>query len=625
MIVYESIKSDFLNNIVNDKIVDIVTNHYRTYFGNPGKGMVRSWKNSLEYMYKVLNDNDIPSDAGVAIEYNIPFTSKKIDFLITGKDKCEKSNIIIIELKQWESCEVIKNKDAVVKTFVGGGVRETNHPSYQAWSYASLIEDFNLSVQEQNIGIYPCGYLHNYVILDNDPLLDNVYEEYFSKAPLFGKGDVLKLREFIKKYVSIGDRSIIYTLENGKISPSKRLQDSITKMLKGNKEFTLIDDQKVVFENLKLITEQSFKDDKKRVVIVQGGPGTGKTILAINLLAKLINEKMVVNYISKNAAPRSVYFNKLKEHYKASYVKNLFKSSGIFTDVKSNVFDTLIVDEAHRLNAKSGMYKNKGFNQISEIINASKSSIFFIDESQRVTINDIGSISEIEHFADIHNAEIYKYKLESQFRCNGSDGYLSWLDNILQIRNTANFNGFNLKYDFKVFNNPNDLKEAIFKKNNHNNKSRLLAGYCWNWPKKDRDDTNYYDISIPESDFGMSWNLNNSDTWAIDEHSVREVGCIHTSQGLEFDYVGVIIGNDLRFEDGRIVTDFTKRAKTDTSLRGIKKLYKTDKYKANSIADEIIKNTYRTLMTRGQKGCYIYCCDKNLEDYIKRKLELFNK
>ena len=129
-----------------------------------------------------------------------------------------------------------------------------------------------------------------------------------------------------------------------------------------------------------------------------------------------------------------------------------------------------------------------------------------------------------------------------------------------------------------------------------------------------------YDITIPEFNFAMSWNLGNSTTWAIDPNSVNEIGCIHTAQGLEFDYAGVIIGNDLRYEKDKVLTDVKERAKTDQSIKGINKLSKENPEQANKIADEIIKNTDRTLMTRGQKGCYIYCTDKKLSDYLKKRL-----
>jgi len=193
----------------------------------------------------------------------------------------------------------------------------------------------------------------------------------------------------------------------------------------------------------------------------------------------------------------------------------------------------------------------------------------------------------------------------------------------LEIEDTANYDGFDYDYDFEVIDSPNELRDLIFEKNKINNKSRLLAGYCWKWEKEGRENTDIHDIEI--DGLSMSWNLGNTDTWAVDEDSVNEIGCIHTSQGLEFDYVGVIIGDDIRFENGKIITDFNKRASTDQSLRGIKKMYKENPDKAQKTADEIIKNTYKTLMTRGMKGCYIYCADNNLQNYFKSRLKSMKK
>lgn len=409
-------------------------------------------------------------------------------------------------------------------------------------------------------------------------------------------------------------------IENGKIRPSKSLQDALSSMLKGNDEFVMIDDQKLVYETALDMARKSYRDGNKRALIVKGGPGTGKSVLAINLLVKLTNENMVCSYVTKNAAPRNVYATKLSGDFRRTRINNLFKGSGSFVESVENEFDVLIVDEAHRLNAKSGMFQNLGENQIKEIIKASKFSIFFIDESQRVTLKDIGSVEEIQKYIRQANAESEIMELESQFRCNGSDGYIAWLDDVLEIRKTANSDGFDLDYDIKICDTPNEVRDIIFEKNKINNKARLLAGYCWDWIKDGKNKSDVFDITIPEYDFAMSWNLGNSQTWAIDAESVNEIGCIHTAQGLEFDYVGVIIGNDLRYENGKIVTDVTERAKTDQSIKGIYKMAQQDFNNAMKVADEIIKNTYRTLMTRGQKGCYIYCTDKNLAEYLKSRL-----
>ncbi len=620
MIVYDGTKEEFLKSVEQDSIAtEIEENIYKKMHRSTARNEFRSWENSLEYMYKVLNDSKIPKDAGIAIEYNIPQTSKRVDFLISGFDLSNKGNVVIIELKQWDKIEAVSGLDALVETYTGNAVRRVVHPSYQAWSYSMLIKDYNEAVQSKDIILSPCSYLHNYRRQENDPLDESQYESYLEEAPAFTRGEVEKLRDFIKKSIRQGDqKELLYQIENGRIRPSKSLQDSLAAMLKGNEEFIMIDEQKIVYEEIINISKQSKKDCKKRVVIVKGGPGTGKTVVAINLLANLTSEEQFCQYVSKNSAPRSVYQKKLKGEIRKSSVDNMFKGSGIYTEAPLNGVDTILVDEAHRLNEKSGMFQNMGENQIKEIIQASKCSVFFIDESQRVTMKDIGSIKEIEHWAKKQGAQIYYQELISQFRCNGSDGYLAWLDDVLDIRQTANFDMKDIDYDIKIVDTPQEMQHLIIERNSKRNRSRILAGYCWNWIKQGKNDSTVHDIKI--NDFEMSWNLGNSTTFAIDESSVNEVGCIHTSQGLEFDYVGVIIGEDLRYENGKIITDFSKRASTDQSLKGIKSIYKKDPEKANEIADEVIKNTYRTLMTRGMKGCYVYCVDPKLAGYLRERL-----
>ncbi|MFQ9246953.1 MAG: DUF2075 domain-containing protein [Clostridium paraputrificum] len=343
----------------------------------------------------------------------------------------------------------------------------------------------------------------------------------------------------------------------------------------------------------------------------------------MNLLVKLNSAGYVTQYVSKNSAPREVYQVKLKGNYTQKYIGSLFKGSGCFIDSQKDEIDVLLVDEAHRLNEKSGIFKNKGENQIKEIINSAKLSVFFIDEEQRVTLSDIGYIDEIRRLAKEAGANVIEDELTAQFRCNGSDGYLNWIDDVLELKNTANFDGFDFDYEIEVVDNPSEMREKILEKNKVNNKARLLAGYCWDWISK--GNYNNYDIVFPEYNFKMKWNLTSKEPWAIGKNSVNEIGCIHTCQGLEFDYVGVIIGEDLRYENNRVISDFSKRAKTDQSLKGIKKLYKNDKEKALEKADEIIKNTYRVLMTRGMKGCYIYCVDKELQKYIKDRINNMTK
>jgi DUF2075 family protein len=616
VIVYAATKQQFLKDNDNDDIEDVILRHFKAATGKTvGRSEIRSWQGSLTYMAKVLRDEGLPSDAGLAIELHIPQSSKRIDFLLTGRDENQAKKAVLIELKQWSKASAT-TKDAIVKTALGGGLVETIHPSYQVWSYAALLEGFNEAVYDKSIEIRPCAYLHNYA---SDGIIDSAhYEPHISKAPLFLKGpdELTKLRSFLKKHIAHGDnKEVLYELSDGKIRPSKALAEALEGLMTGKPEFVLIDDQKAIFESA-LAASSEASDQAPKVLIIEGGPGTGKTVLAINLLVRLTELRLLSKYVSKNAAPRKVYESKLVGTIKRSHFSNFFSGSGAFIDTEPNTFDALIVDEAHRLNEKSGLYGNLGENQIKELIESAKCSIFFIDEDQRVTLSDIGSKQAIRAFAKAKGAVVEEYVLSSQFRCSGSDGYMAWLDDVLGIRSTANPTLNTSEYEFKVFDSPQALHDAIDEKN-HGNKARVVAGYCWPWLSK--KDPNAADIVI--GDYKRQWNLDQDGSlWIIAENSIEQVGCIHTCQGLEVDYIGVIIGPDLVVRDGNVVTSPNERDKHDKSIRGWKKMMKEQPALAKKETDLIIKNTYRTLMTRGMKGCYLYCTDKETAQFFKSRL-----
>lgn len=618
MIVYQSTKLNFSQDVITNNIENVILDIFQKKFGRTTtKSEISSWKNSMMYMENILQDKDIPNDCGVMIEYQIPQTSKRVDFIITGQNEGKTDHAVIVELKQWERA-LMTEKDGIISTYIGQAVRETNHPSYQAWSYAALLNSYNESVYNGNIQLKPCAYLHNYSV-DDDAVTNKFYSEYIQRAPLFLRADALKLREFIKQFVKYGDKGkVMYQIESGKIRPSKSLADSLEKMLDGNQEFIMIDDQKLVYETALYLAKKSTAENKN-ILIVHGGPGTGKSVVAINLLVELTKRGLVTQYITKNAAPRAVYQSKLTGTRTLTEISNLFTGSGSFINTQKNIFDALIVDEAHRLNEKSGMFKNKGENQIKEIIEASKFSIFFVDEDQKVTWHDIGEKEEINKWAKKLGATVTETELTSQFRCNGSDGYLAWLDNTLQIRETVNKTLEDVDFDFQIVDSPAVLRDIIFEKNKINNKARLVAGYCWNWIS--RNNSKLKDVNIPEFNFGMRWNLaSDGNLWILAPESVNEVGCIHTCQGLEMNYVGVIVGDDLIVRDGQVLVDPSKRAKTDGSIKGYKTFLKINPDAAKEKIRAIIKNTYRTLMTRGMKGCYVYFTDKETEEYFKSKV-----
>ncbi|MBO4251029.1 MAG: DUF2075 domain-containing protein [Paludibacteraceae bacterium] len=615
MIIYRNTKGGFRRDVRENLIAEKIENAFFEHcIAHNNNAEYRSWANSMQYMCNVLDDNDISDDCNVAIEYQIPLTAKRIDFLIAGKDEQNRQNVVIIELKQWETSEATSRAD-VVQAFTGGANRYVAHPSYQAYSYAQTIASFNEAVATEQIHLIPCVYLHNYKEESRKNIDETHYREAVQAAPIFLGRDAIKLRTFIKQFIhQRAGKDLLMTIENGKIRPSKSLQDTLASMLKGNAEFCLIDEQKVAYETVRKKLENVLKGkDHKSTIIIKGGPGTGKSVVAIQLLCDLIQKDYTALYVTKNAAPRNVYFAKLRQDkYSLNYINSLFRSAFSFIDAPSSSIDCILADEAHRLMQNSGRYKPGSKPQAYDIINAAKVSVFFIDEEQKVTTADACTIDTIRQYAKILGSEIIEgedYNLTSQFRCNGSDSYLALINSILGMHSSPNAL-LDLDYDIQVFDSPTKMREALRTKNLINNKSRMLAGYCYEW--KSQNDASAMDIRL-EDGFEAQWNFGDTKTWAIDPDSFDQVGCIHTSQGLEFDYVGVIIGRDLIYRNNQVQTDVRQRAHTDHSLNGSKGNV--------SLADTIIRNTYKTLLTRGQKGCYIYCEDKALADYIRQLIE----
>ena len=583
MIIYNNTKRGFLNDIPH--IEGILASNVKAKMGeDTSEGEIRSWHNSLRFMAKVVDSQVIPDDTGIALEYNIPVTNNRIDFIITGLDSEGKSNVVMIELKQWQHVQATE-KDGLVVTHYEDGLKETTHPSYQVACYASLLYDFKEAVQQRKVSLHPCVFMHNYV--DDGSISDARYQKYTQKAPVFCKGEEDKLREFITTYVCKSDQNkSIYVVENSKIVPSKSLIDSVVKMAQGKPEFKMIDEQKVAYQNILWAYDEYLRTGRKQVVIVKGGPGTGKSVIAVKLLVEMTRRKLLAHYVSKNSAPRNVFYKKFMESKDVhSSIKNLFKSSGGYFDKKVNELDMLIVDEAHRLQQFSGRYGNLGKNQIKEIILAAKVSVFFIDEKQLVDFRDIGSVAAIEAWAEYEQADVHHHQLSGT------------------------------TYEFKIFDSPSEMMAEIKKLNRYKNKSRMVAGYCWDW--NSRKNSHQKDIVIGD-DFAYKWNLSNDDTWSISKGSVDQIGCIHTCQGLEFEYVGVIIGEDLVYRDGIIKVNPSKRSSNDRSIWGWKKMEQEDRESTHDKLRALIKNTYRTLMTRGMKGCYVYVCDEELRNYIKQ-------
>ena len=613
MLAYLATKDKFLKDA--PFIEDVVRDAVKSKLGfNASPSEVSAWRNSLgNAMFHVMNSPEIPGDSGIAIEYRLNGRRFRLDFVITGTDSDGNESVVIIELKQWSEVS-FSDLGEHVKTVLGGSLVDTTHPSYQAWSYQTHLEQYNEYVYSNSVSVKSCAYLHN--LKDSSVIKAPVFGDAVSKAPVYIHGELDELQRLIATRIRAGKGvEVIKSIEASPVRPSAMLADSVGNMLKGHQEFVLLDEQKTVYEK---ILSSAFSGSKK-VLIVRGGPGTGKSVIAINALAQLTGKRLSAKYVTANAAPRNVFEAKLKSLIKGDVIKHLFGGSGSYTESKENEFDALIVDEAHRLRMKSGMFKNLGEDQTKEIIKASRLSVFFIDEAQKITWSDVGEISKIKQLASEQGIETEILELKSQFRCSGSDDYMAWLDNSLGVgvKQDSYFSGDN--FDFKIYDSPAELHEAIRIKNIENNRSRVVAGYCWNWVSK--TNKSLYDIEFKEFAYKAKWNLlEYGNEWIMNPNSIDEVGCIHTCQGLEVDYVGVIVGMDLLYRNKHLITNPSARAKTDKSLAGYKKDRKEDPFSADLKADELIRNTYRTLMTRGMKGCYVYFEDHETAEYFRSVL-----
>lgn len=617
MIIYNEPKYMFVEHILEKEISYILSKNIEEKMNRRvSASEIISWENSLSEMMRVIRGESIPDDVNILLEFNLPSTQKRIDFIIAGKDTDGQKNAIIIELKQWTKAD-LADGDGIVQTAFYGRTQSTVHPSYQALSYRRYLENYLESVDpiESDITLDSCAYLHNYIRSrkhENEPLLNDRYRHYYKEAPIYFKMDDLHLADYVTKRVGAGQGSEIASeIETGKLRPSKKLVETLNLMFEGNEEFILLDEQKVAYEQiLTIYTEHVLHTDEKHVVLIKGGPGTGKSVIGLNALKALMNEQALVEYITPNAAFREVLRKKLARQKSMIEIRDMFKGSGSYVDTQMNKIDVLVCDEAHRLKNHGHMQRKiEGENQATQIIRSAKMSVFFIDDEQMISKKDIGSYSLIKEEANKQNAIIHELTLDSQFRCGGSGNYIEWINRFFNNEEEIELDG---SYDIQVLDSPQQLIDEVVSKRD----GRVTAGYAWSWTKERIDGQLVPDVQIPDHDFAMPWNDSKRLDWAIHPDGREQIGCIHTVQGLEMTYAGVIIGPDLGYDPQSRRLIVRREEFKDSGARPAKP-------KKNEVdaLERLVKNTYRTLMTRGMKGCYVYCCDPELQKYMKQRID----
>jgi len=562
-------------------------------------------------------------DHGVLLEYQLPLSSKRIDCMICGHDDAGAQQAVIVELKQWDSTQHSES-EKLVRSWVGGKVRDVLHPSVQVGQYRYYLEDTHSAFHEEPnpIRLSSCSYLHNYVARDDDPIRAPKFDSAVRENPVFDADGALALSEFLRFRVSAGrGRQVLEQVERSRFRPSKKLMENVATTIGSHSPWVLLDEQLVVFERIKSTVRSGLFGRRKQVVIVRGGPGTGKSVLAINLMADLMRENRNAHYATGSKAFTETLWEAVGSRSRAP-----FKYFNSYGKAEFNEVDVLICDEAHRIRETSNSrFTKKEFRsnkpQAQELLEAAKVCVFFIDDRQVVRPNEIGSVEHIRQQATAMGAEISEYELEIQFRCAGSDGFINWIDNTLCLRRTANviWDGTET-FDFQILDSPATLEAEIRKKASEGFTSRVAAGFCWPWSPPRDDGTLVDDIVI--DDYRRPWDakpgysqlapgIPTAALWATDPAGIDQIGCVYNIQGFELDYIGVIWGRDLRYDFRTQQWIGDKSESADRVVRQSKEQFV-----------ELVKNTYRVLLSRGLKGCFVTFLDRDTENFVRSRMEL---
>jgi DUF2075 family protein len=608
---------DCVRNQIAEKLRSAYFEHFRYY---PAQAEVASWRNSLRAFSQVLDHGGL-KDHGIIVEYQLPLTSKRLDCLVCGRDPGGFDNAVIVELKQWEKCGKSET-EGTVQTWVGGAYREVLHPSVQVGQYAMYLQDFHTAFYEQDpVRLAACSYLHNYTPASDDYLYHQSFEKAIVQWPLFNANDYTEINDFLHGRLERGNGlEVLQRVEQSRLRPSKKLMDHVASVIRGKREYVLLDEQLVVYNKVLACAREGFHNRKRNVILVKGGPGTGKSVIAINLLADLLTRGYNAQYATGSRA-----FTETLRRIIGPRGSGQFKYFNSYGDAEPNAIDVLVADEAHRLREHSySRFTRKQDRsdraQVDELMRVAKVGVFFIDDDQVVRPGEVGSSELIRKHAERTGSLLHEYVLEAQFRCSGSDAFVSWVSNTLGIHRTANVIWEQKEeFDFRIFPSPAEVETAIRERVLNGASGRITAGFCWPWSLPDHSGHLVKDVAV--GGYKRAWNarpeagrlargIPKAVHWAHDPNGIDQVGCIYTAQGFEFDFVGVIFGKDLRYDLDKQQWIGDPSESYDSVVR-----------KSKGRFLDLVKNTYRVLLSRGMKGCYVCFLDKDTERFFRSRIE----
>ncbi|MDJ0463063.1 DUF2075 domain-containing protein [Streptomyces sp. H27-C3] len=594
-----------------------------THGYNAGESEKRSWQNSLPALANTLIDAGL-GDIEVFVEYPVPLSSYRVDALLAGAHPTTgEPSYVVVELKQWtEATPVPDSEDLVVVKGMGNIARL--HPIAQVRRYCDHIADFTKSLHGHAHRISGAAYLHNATNFGVDPLFDFPHDDY---GRLFTGSSKGEFQEYLtKRLAPTSGAQAADDLHPEAIAPSKQLMQVAADEIKDRSQYNLLDEQQVAYSLVMRAVKKARQSDFKEVIVVTGGPGSGKSVIAIQLLGEMYRNDYTGIHVTGS---KSFTTTLQKVAGKGnSRIQKLFRYFNNFTHAEKNALDVLLCDEAHRIRESSNHRftpkdKRSERKQIEELLDAARVPVFLLDEHQVVRPGEMGTAQEIDDAAKAKGLTVRHVNLDGQFRCGGSRAYEEWVLRLLGLApgGPIPWSGDD-NFQVQVAETPQEL-EAILRSHqgaaDGKQQARMTAGFCWPWSEPVLDDDKNFvglvdDVTLPVWDWKHPWNVQgdrsvggfpSKNLWATDPAGFSQVGCIYTAQGFEYDWNGVIFGPDLVWRDGLWIAD--KKASKDTVVARAKQ----DEF------EHLIRNTYKVLLTRGMQGTVLFSTDEETREKLR--------
>ena len=589
-------------------LVPHLTEQFRFQFGYaPPRSEVMSWERSIPALLSQVSDAGL-DEVEALIEYRLPLTSKRADVVLVGERPGGGPSCLVVENKQWSRLELVDIEHRLVAVGGGGG-QERLHPQEQVRGYVDYLRDFNCYLGEHPGSLAGCAYLHNATSgsisgLRHPDVADLAF------FPAFAGDEVAGLRAFLTEHLApVPGAQVADDFLRSRIAPSKQLLRHVREEIAANPQFTLLDQQKVAFEVVLRAVEHAKRADAKEAVIITGGPGTGKSVIAVALLGELAKRGLNVSHATGSRSFTTTLQKMVARRFKG--VSALFRYTNQFGDAERNSMDVLIVDEAHRIRLVTSypfMKKKSGIPQADELVRAARVPVFLLDEHQGVRPYEVGTVARIEEACERNGASVHKVPLDGQFRCGGSELYVRWVETLLGLRpgGPQPWPGDDV-FQLQLADSSERMEQELRRRIGEGYVARITAGFCWPWSQPRPDGTLAEDVVI--GGWRRPWNARRAlegipaaTLWATDPAGFGQVGCVYTAQGFEYDYGGVIMGADLVWRH-----DHWEANPAASRDRDVNTAYDFD---------DLVRNTYKVLLTRGLLGCVIYSVDHETQDML---------